>query len=150
MRREILSNKAFCSGSTEGLNSSEKATSQELLDNVKKEWKLLWQNRVDDKVRAEGIANRDYSLLFIERGTVIAATRGFKPTNLSDILRLHGVQNPDKNFPANPSIGGWGKFARTVLNKQNRSQKWTKPVTRQERKKNWGPPKKGGRGWLHL
>jgi hypothetical protein len=35
----------------------------------------LWKERFDDKVRAEGVANRDYSSLFVEKGTVIFATR---------------------------------------------------------------------------
>jgi hypothetical protein len=118
------------------------------VDDVQEAWKLLRLSRIDDKVRAEGIASQDYSLLFVERGTVIIATRDFKPLNLKDILHSHKVQNVERVIPPHPSVGGWGKFARTVLNKQKRRRKWEKPVSRRNRKKNL-QVKKGGRGWLH-
>jgi hypothetical protein len=54
---------------------------------IREEWRLLWLGRIDDKVRAEGVANRCFSLLFVERGTVIVATRDFKPLDLREILR---------------------------------------------------------------
>jgi len=118
------------------------------VDDVKVAWKLLWHSRIDDKVRAEGIASQDYSLLFVERGTVIVATRDFKPLSLKEILLLHRIQNVERVVPPHPSVGGWGKFARTVLNKQKRARRWEKPVPRRNRKKNL-QVKKGGRGWLH-
>jgi hypothetical protein len=120
------------------------------VEDVKVEWKMLWRDRIDDKVRAEGIANREYSLLFVERGTVIVATRDFKPLDLKKILHLHRVQDVERFVPSHPSVGGWGKFARTVLNKQKRARKWraAKSVPRRRRKKNL-QLKKGGRGWLH-
>jgi len=118
------------------------------VDDVREEWKLLWRNRFDDKVRAEGIANHDFLLLFVEQGTVIIATRDFKPLNLKEILHSHKVQNVERVIPPHPSVGGWGKFARTVLNNQKRRRKWEKPVSRRNRKKKL-QLKKGGRGWLH-
>jgi len=118
------------------------------VDEVRIEWKLLWRSRIDDKVRAEGIADREYSLLFVERGTVIIATRDFKPLDLKAILHLHEIQNVERSIPPHPSVGGWRKFARTVLNKQRRVRKWKKPMPRRNRKKNL-QLKKGGRGWLH-
>lgn len=136
---------SFHSDGTEG---SESADASALVDDVKVAWKLLWLSRIDDKVRAEGIASQDYSLLFVERGTVIIATRDFKPLNLKDILHSHKVQNVERVIPPHPSVGGWGKFARTVLNNQKRRRKWEKPVSRRNRKKNL-QVKKGGRGWLH-
>ena len=140
----------FRSDFTEGLESGEKAALQIPVEDVKVEWKLLWRDRIDDRVRAEGIANREYSLLFVERGTVIVATRDFKPLNLKEILCLHRVENVERFVPPHPSVGGWGKFARTVLNKQKRARKWkvTESVPRRKRKKSL-QLKKGGRGWLH-
>lgn len=137
------------SDSTEGFESAEKAGSHKvLLDDVKKEWGLLWHNRINDKVRAEGIANRDYSLLFVERGTVIIATRDFKALDLKEILRLHMIQNVERIVPSNPSVGGWRKFARTVLSKQRRIRDWKGPVPRRNHRKNL-QLRKSGRGWLH-
>lgn len=119
------------------------------MEDVRVEWRLLWRDRIDDRVRAEGVANREYSLLFVERGTVIVATRDFKPLNFKEILRLHRVQDVERLVPPPPSVGGWGKFARTVLNKQKRARKWkvTESVPRRKRKSL--QLKKGGRGWLH-
>jgi hypothetical protein len=117
-------------------------------DDVKAEWKQLWRCRVDDKVRAEGVADRAFSLLFVERGTVIVATRDFKPLDFKEILRVHRFENVDRLISPHPSVGGWRKFARTVLNRQTRA-----------RSNFYLPPflvrvkdlqlKKGGRGWLH-
>ena len=59
---------------------------QEIINELKAQYKTLWWERIDDKVRAEGIANRDYSMLFVEKGTVIFATRDFKPLNFKEIL----------------------------------------------------------------
>ena len=117
-------------------------------EEVKKEWKLLWQGRIDDKVRAEGIADRSFSLLGVERGTVIVATRDFKALNLKDILRSYNVQNLEQVAGPHPSEGGWAKFARTVLNNQTRAQK-IRAETRPERHGKNAQLKKGGRGWLH-
>ncbi len=136
------------SDGTEGSESSEKVGVQVQADEVRVEWRLLWRDRLDDKLRAEGIANRNYPLLFVERGLVVVATRDFKPLDLKEILHLHRVQNVERFVPPNPSVGGWGKFARTVLNKQRRAQRWKKPAPRRNRDKSL-QLKKGGRGWLH-
>ena len=139
---------SFRSDGTEGSESAEKAGLQVVVGDVREEWRVLWRDRIDDKVRAEGIANQDYSLLFVERGTVIIATRDFKPLDLREILRLHEIQNVERVVPPHPSVGGWGKFARTVLDKQKRFRKWKEPAPRRNREKNL-QLKKGGRGWLH-
>ena len=118
------------------------------MNNVREEWRLLWHDRIDDKARAEGMANRDFELLFVERGTVIVATRDFKLLDLKEILRFHEVENVERLIPPHPSVGGWGKFARTVINKQKPVRKWKCPVPRQNCHKNL-QLKKGGRGWLH-
>ena len=75
-------------------------------EEVKEEWKLLWRGRIDDKVRAEGMADRSFSLLAVERGTVIVATRDFKALNLKEILRSYNVQNVEQ-VAGSASFRGW-------------------------------------------
>jgi hypothetical protein len=118
------------------------------VDTIKEEWRLLWLSRVDDKVRAEGIANQHFSLLSVERGTVIAATRAFKPLDLREILRSKNVQDVDRVLGPHPSVGGWTKFGRTVLNKQERARRLRELMPHRNCVKKQ-QLKKGGRGWLH-
>ena len=82
---------------------------------IKSQWKRMWQERIDDHVRAEGVAFQDYDHLFVERGTVVLATRDFKLLSLKDILELHKVANAERFVPPNPNVGGWGKFVRTHI-----------------------------------
>jgi hypothetical protein len=118
------------------------------VDDVKAEWKQLWRRRIDDKVRAEGVSGQAFPLLFLERGTVIAATRDFKPLCLKEILNVHKFENVGRLVGSNPALGGWTKFARTVLNEQARCRRMEVLVPRLEGKQNL-QVKKGGRGWLH-
>lgn len=130
--------------------SVEKTDSKEFVEELKTQWKTLWRERVDDKVRAESIAEKDYSALFVERGTVIFATRKFRMPSFKEILQLHGVADVDRVVGPHPSVGGWGKFIRTVIANQQRSRlrKRTSQYFEAEKKKQ--QLKKGGRGWLHL
>ena len=121
---------------------------KEFVDELRAQWTLLWQDRIDDKVRAEGIANQDYSKLFVERGTVIIATRDYKPPDFVEILQRHISSDVEKIVPPNPAIGGWGKFVRSVLSKQKRLTRRLAPP-KPDRKKGQ-QLKKGGRGWLHF
>jgi hypothetical protein len=121
---------------------------KELVDELREEWQLLWQDRIDDRVRAEGIANHDYSKLFVERGTVIAATRDYKPLDFVEILRQHISFDADRLVPPNPAVGGWGKFMRGVLRKQKELRRRSTPP-KTDHKKN-RQHRKGGRGWLHF
>jgi hypothetical protein len=123
-------------------------TPQAKAKEIKAEWKLLWQCRIDDKVRAEGMADRCFSLLAVERGTVISATRDFKELSLKAILHSYDIENVDQVVGQHPSVGGWTKFARTVLNKQTRVQQFRAEKQPERHGKN-AQPKKGGRGWLH-
>jgi hypothetical protein len=124
--------------------------SKELVEELKKEWKTLWRERIDDKFRAESIAEKDYSRLFVERGTVIFATKNFRMLSFREILQLHGVVDVDRVVGPHPSVGGWGKFIRTVIANQqsSRRKKRTSQYFEAERKRQ--QLKKGGRGWLHL
>ncbi len=121
---------------------------KEFVDDLRTEWKHLWQNHLDDKVRAEGIAKQDYSKLFVEQGTVIMATRDFKPLEFFDIVHDYLSFDAEKAVPQNATIGGWGKFIRTDIRKQKKMTKRTYSPPKPTRKKGQ-QQKKGGRGWLH-
>jgi hypothetical protein len=122
-----------------------------LLEEVRREWKTMWHERFDDKVNAEGIARQDFPLLFLGGGTVVVATRKFRPPDFFEIVEQHrkllgAIQAPGD---VNPCFGGWGKFV-GVLNKQyrlERSRRGYEPTKREKDKAL--PQKKGGRGWLH-
>lgn len=120
---------------------------KETVEELRKQWKTLWRERIDDKVRAEGIADKDYVALFVERGTVIFATRKFKMLSFKEILELHGVTNAERIIGPNPSIGGWGKFIRTMITPQKRGKQYRQYLEEEKQKQQL---KKGGRGWLHL
>ena len=124
-------------------------TLKEMVEELKLQWKKLWQERVDDKVRAEGIAIEDYSKLFVEKGTIIHATRAFKALNFREILEQNQIANADKFIPPSPQVGGWTKFIKTSIANQ-RTRKSTRASLYCEEKKEKQQSKKGGRGWLHL
>ena len=121
---------------------------KEFVDELKAQWTLLWRNRIDDKVRAEGIANQEYSKLFVERGTVIIATRDYKPPDFVEILQRHVSSDAEKMVPPNPIVGGWRKFIRSVISKQRNLTRRRAPPEPDCRKGQ--QLKKGGRGWLHF
>ena len=126
----------------------ETAELKEFVDELRAQWTLLWRERIDDKVRAEGIANQEYSKLFVERGTVIIATRDYKPPDFVEILQRHVSSDAEKMVPPNPIVGGWRKFIRSVISKQrNLTRRRVPPET--DRKKDQ-QLKKSGRGWLHF
>lgn len=121
---------------------------KQFVEDVRRQWKSMWRRRIDDRLRAEGIADEDYSLLFVERGTVIVATRRFRPPDFFEILRRHSGADVSIVVPPGAYVGGWGKFIRTVLKKQlrfgRRRRRRPEPVRRERQQL-----KKGGRGWLH-
>jgi hypothetical protein len=120
-------------------------TSEEkkFVDELKSEWKKLWNDRLDDKIRAEGIAVGTYQKLSVEKGTVIHATRNYKPLDFKDILKQHQITSP-KYEPTTPQVGGWNKFIKTQIINQK-----TKITIMPEPKSQRNQPKKSGRGWLH-
>jgi hypothetical protein len=121
---------------------------KETVEEIKIQWKSLWQQRVDDKTRAEGVATNDYIKLFIEKGTVIHATRNFKALNFKEILEQNLVENAERFISPSPQIGGWNKFIKTNITvKKMERRKRAKLHAEPEREKQ--QPKKGGRGWLH-
>jgi hypothetical protein len=126
---------------------------KEFVEELKKQWRTLWRERIDDEVRAEGISSKDYTELFVERGTVIVATRKFKPPDFYEIVQQHlshdqsDIRNP---LLLNPKTGGWGKFVRTVLRKQQASVRRRRDSFVETDKKVGQQLKKCGRGWLHF
>jgi hypothetical protein len=125
------------------------ANQKELVEELKVEWKKLWRERLDDKVRAEGVAITDYSSLFVDKGTIIHATRDFKALNFKEILEQHEIVDAERYVPPDRFVGGWTKFV-----KSNIATKAVVPKKRAEKytsdKKVKQQPKKGGRGWLHV
>lgn len=120
------------------------------VDELRVVWKRLWWDRIDDKVRAEGVAREDYSSLFVDRGTVIMATRDFKPLDFVEVLERHKPSEVPNAIPPSPAIGGWGKFIRDSVRKQKRFTQRGRPVPSKPKRKENQQRKKGGRGWLHV
>lgn len=120
-----------------------------IAEELKTQWKKLWRDRFDDKQRAEGIADNDYPTLFVEKGTVIFATKKFKMPNFVEILQLNGIDNAGRFIQPNPNTGGWGKFIRTTITSRKLPEKGRRAHQYEIEKKKPQQLKKGGRGWLH-
>jgi hypothetical protein len=118
----------------------------EIVDEIWTQWKRLWHDRVDDKVRAEGIAVDDYKQLFIQKGTVIHATRDCKDLKFKEILRQHKIVNTEKYLSSDPYTGGLTKFIKTNIT-QNKKVDHTIAVTKKGKQQ---LRKKNGRGWLNI
>ena len=135
---------ASCRGDCSVLSMVEVA----LVSEVKSQWKRLWKECIDDPVRAEGVASMDFDKLFVERGTIVLATRQFKPLILREILEQHRTANAERHVFEDKQVGGWRKFARTSLPKyvsarQRRDLEFVEVKKPQQLRK-------GGRGWLHM
>lgn len=120
-----------------------------LVEELRGQWKLLWSERFNDKVRAEDVSANDYAPLHVDRGTIIHATRDYKPLNFKDILEQNKVENPDRFVQPDARLGGWNKFVKTNITghafKGNKRALSYTPPKRQVQQ-----VKKGGRGWLHV
>jgi hypothetical protein len=121
---------------------------KEIVDELKTEWKKLWQERFDDHLRAEGIAVTDYSSLFVDQGTIIHATRDFKALSFKEILERHQVENVERFVQPSPHVGGWNKFIKNKITSQ-KPKRNSRAMSYCPEKKEVQQPKKGGRGWLH-
>jgi hypothetical protein len=122
---------------------------KEMVEELRIQWKRLWLERAEDKVRAEGIAAADYCDLFLEKGTIIHATRDFKSPNFREILEQHQITEADRYIPPSPHVGGWTKFIRTRITNQRSKQKRRVEYCSEEKNREKQQHKKGGRGWLH-
>lgn len=129
--------------------SESKAQAQKkLVEELKAQWKLLWSERFEDKVRAEGVSIDEYIALSVEQGTVIHATKDFKALNFKEILQKHLIENPDRYVAPDVNVGGWKKFIKTEINQQRKNCA-PNLDDKKERKSTSQQSKKGGRGWLH-
>ena len=133
-------------------SDSKFAAQKALIEELKVQWKLLWSERFDDRVRAEGVSVNDYAILDVERGTIIHATKDFKILNLKQILEKHKVENPERYVEPDVHVGGWSKFIKTEINgkakKGSRAAAYMAdkcPVKKSPSQHS----KSGGRGWLH-
>lgn len=121
-----------------------------LVKELKETWAMLWRDRIEDRVRAEGIADKDYSKLFVERGLVIQATRDYTPLNFKEIVQQYMTEDLYNSVSPSPFVGGWGKFVRNVLSKQTRYTRRGRFTPEKPRLPENRQRKKGGRGWLHI
>ena len=121
---------------------------KKLVEDLKVQWKLLWNERLNDRVRAEDISVANYDSLHVERGTIIHATRDFKALNFKEILEAHMVKNPDRFVQPDYRLGGWSKFVKTEIT-NHQPQRNKRAVAYVPKKSVGQQPKKGGRGWLH-
>ena len=96
---------------------------KELVESLKIQWKLLWSERFNDKIRAEDVSIKDYTSLSVERGTVIHANRDFKSVTFKEILEQNLVENPERFVQPNAQTGGWSKFVRTTVISSNPQKK---------------------------
>jgi hypothetical protein len=120
-----------------------------LITEVKSQWKRMWRERIDYHVRAEGIAGSDFDKLFVERGTVVLATRSFKLMTLREILEQHKIADAERHVPPSKQAGGWGRFVRTRLPRyESAGRRRGFAISEDMGKKQ--QLKKGGRGWLHV
>jgi hypothetical protein len=133
---------------TDGSVEAKVKAQKQLVEDLKVQWKLLWSERFNDKVLAEGISVGNYEHLSVEKGTVIHATRDFKPLNFKEILEKNMVANPDRFMQPNVDDGGWNKFVKKEIT--NKPQKNKPSASHIPEKKEAQRPKKCGRGWLHV
>ena len=123
---------------------------REFVDRLRTSWRVLWRDRIDDKLRAEGIARENYDLLFVDGGTVIVASRDYKPPRFGEVLEQHAKEKqPSWVAASNPAVGGVGRFIRDVISKQERYTKHGRRVP-SEPVKTRQQLKKAGKGWLHF
>jgi hypothetical protein len=95
-------------------------------------------------VRAEGVAVQDYHQLFVDKGTVIHATRDCQTLSFKEILKKHAIS--ERYFPPDPHAGGWTKFAKTHITNNLKKPPQSKATVERNVKQQL---KKSGRGWLH-
>jgi hypothetical protein len=119
-----------------------------LIEDLKTQWKLLWSERFDDRVRAEGVSVNDYAILDIEKGTIIHATKDFKILTLRQILEKYLVDNPERYVQPDVHVGGWSKFIKKEINAKPKKGSRASAYMADK-----CPPKKSQqskkRGWLH-
>ena len=132
----------FADGSLEDRVKAQK----ELVEKLMVQWKLLWSERFNDKVRAEDVSVGDYASLCVERGTIIHANRDFKALSFKEILEQHLVE--DRFVQPDVVVGGWNKFVKTKITNRIPQKNKNNPLYI-PKKQGVQQAKKSGRGWLH-
>jgi hypothetical protein len=129
------------------VNNSNRVEKDEFYKRLKKEWKLMWTERFDDAVKAEGIVTSDYPLLFMDRGSVIFASRDARTPNFKEITEFWQAQG--LVYAPSPAFGGWGRFMRTqikgVRNSRASASNLKSNLTRDKQQM-----RKDSKGWLHI
>lgn len=93
----------------------------------------------------------DYSILYVDRGTIIQGTRDYKALDFKEILKQNQVENAGRYVAPSPAVGGWRKFVKTQITNQIPQKSKRLDVYKVEKQVDkHQQPKKGGRGWLHL
>ena len=123
---------------------------KEFVDEIRREWKLMWWSRFDDKERAEGVADKTYERLFVNRGLILFATRKFKAPEFREILEGHLTPEQVERIVPNPIRGGIRKFIRDYIVVQKKGRRKEEAKAELEAMKRRQQPKHGGRGWLHF
>jgi hypothetical protein len=113
---------------------------------LKIEWADLWKSKFDDEIVAEGISLRDYSLLDVDKGEIIHASRDYKPLKFREILEKNLGGEVTERVDIDPKIGGWKKFVREKFPIREKKTARDAPkipfdLGQQQRK--------GGSGWLN-
>ena len=123
---------------------------KEKIEKLRIQWKKMWVEQAVDKLRAERIANTDYRELFIEKGTVFRAITNSKTLNFKEILDKHQIINSDRFSAPDPMVGGWSKFIKENIVKNDSSNK-SRAVGRSVKEKKARPQqKKRAKGWLNV
>ncbi len=123
---------------------------RETVEELRVQWRKMWRERIDDKVLAEGIANQGFPKLFVEQGSVIIATRDYRPPDFEEILEKNNPEEMrSRGLPPSPYEGGYGKFIRDVICNQRRYGLEDRRRRVRQREEKSQPLKHGGRGWLH-
>ncbi|MEM3640425.1 MAG: hypothetical protein QXH37_00650 [Candidatus Bathyarchaeia archaeon] len=130
------------------MNPEKRKARDEFMRRLKEEWSLLWTERFDDRVKAEGISIRDYPLLFMDRGFIIFASKDAKSPSFSEIVEFWASQG--LVYTPDPAVGGWGKFARNFIIGSSRKRRTAESANSPSKRCRKQQLKKGGRGWLHI
>jgi hypothetical protein len=129
--------------------SEEAKLHREIVEDLKVQWKQLWRERVNDRWLAEGIANQTFPSLFVDKGTVIRATRDYKALSFREILEMQKLPNVERYIPPDPAVGGWTKFVKTHITAGKKKTALRHEPVEPDFKAAQQQLKKGGRGWLH-
>ena len=122
---------------------------KDLVENLREEWKNMWRSRFDDKVRAEGIADRTYDRLFVDRGTILFATRKYKPVEFREVLEKYMSTYDVDTVVPDPNRGGIGKFIREHITRKSEFRSRGAILEESEERKK-DSVRQNVKGWLHL